>query len=102
MTLFGVRYLTPATIFPQYLDHFIDILPPNYKISMNELLNKHTLLPFYAPFISSDRVEKIIQCMRSGQGNPFAFTGIANSKIQIERSDGTFIALTKGVDYSIK
>jgi hypothetical protein len=56
--------------FPSHLDNLIANLPPGHLYTADILINKHTLYPFYVPFLPAERTARIRQCMRSsGQGS---------------------------------
>ena len=38
--------------FPSHLGDFVDALPSGTELSVAEVLMRHTLLPYYAPFLS--------------------------------------------------
>lgn len=43
--------------FPSHLRDFVDALPSGSELSVAEILMRHTLLPYYAPFLSMRQVE---------------------------------------------
>lgn len=43
--------------FPSHLGEFVDALPSGTELSIAEVLMRHTLLPYYAPFLSMSQVE---------------------------------------------
>ncbi|ALA60653.1 TnsD family Tn7-like transposition protein [Nitrospira moscoviensis] len=51
---------------PSYLDHFVSMLPARASLTTDDIIAKHTLLPFYVPFLSSGRVGEIKRRMRGG------------------------------------
>lgn len=63
--LFGA--LTNATIeLPGYLDYFISILPPGHRYTADDIIDHHTLLPFYQPFLLEQRRQLVRAKMRQG------------------------------------
>ena len=44
-------------------------MPVNATYTVEELINNHTLFPYYAAFIPPDRAEEIIDLMRIGNGD---------------------------------
>jgi Tn7-like transposition protein D/TniQ protein len=47
------------------LDHFLRSLPPSHLYTADELIDKHTTFPFYAPFLPKGRARQIRKLMRS-------------------------------------
>jgi hypothetical protein len=43
--------------FPSHLGDFVDALPSGTELSVAEVLMRHTLLPYYAPFLRMSQVE---------------------------------------------
>jgi hypothetical protein len=72
--LFGDRSHSASVELPSHLDFFVSNLPHGHQLSIDRLINNHTLLPLYAPFIPLDRVELIRKRMRAPNG-----MGIQNS-----------------------
>lgn len=73
--LFGKSYQTVGIGFPRHLDTFIAVLPPAYHEDHTQLINKGSLLPFYAPFLTSTRVEQLRQFMRN-ETSPVRSSGV--------------------------
>lgn len=63
-TLYGLGHYHPHQLMPKQLDAFYNRLPPGYPLSMTELLAKHTLLPYHAPFLDGDAAQVAQQCFR--------------------------------------
>ena len=61
--LFGDRNVTTVVDLPSHLNHLISVLPPGYGYTAQRLIDEHTLLPFYAPFLPLNRVERIREKM---------------------------------------
>jgi len=53
--LFGRRYHRPDLNLPHHLGALAKQIPPEHGITVEEIIQKHTLFPFYAPFLSDDR-----------------------------------------------
>jgi len=83
MDLLGKESATSVIDMPLHLEHLASVLPPNQTYSVDNLIGRHTLFPFYAPFIPSERVEQIREMMRSGGGKRVhAVAGINKSPIR--------------------
>jgi Tn7-like transposition protein D/TniQ len=81
--LLGKEDATSIIDLPLHLGHLASVLPPNQTYSVDNLVRRHTLFPFYAPFIPSERVEQIREMMRSGASNrAHAVAGINKSPIR--------------------
>lgn len=50
---------------PGRINHLIRALPPNHLYTADELIDKHTLFPFYSPFLPRERARLIREAMRS-------------------------------------
>ncbi|QCT04373.1 hypothetical protein E6C60_3665 [Paenibacillus algicola] len=58
--LFGSKTVCAVTDLPAYLNQLQMSIPGN-PISVDTLLNKHTLLPFFRPFMPVERYERILE-----------------------------------------
>jgi hypothetical protein len=64
--LLGDKQATAVIDLPVHLEHLASVLPPNQIYSVDSLIGRHTLYPFYAPFILPNRMEQVRNIMRSG------------------------------------
>jgi hypothetical protein len=64
--LFGTHFAAPVLELPNYLDTLVSRLPPCHKISADQLIDQHTILPFYAPFLSKEMHAEVRTAMRQG------------------------------------
>jgi Tn7-like transposition protein D/TniQ len=46
----------------------ISVLPPGHRYTVDQLIDEHTLLPFYAPFLPPERVVKVRESMAEDRG----------------------------------
>ncbi len=60
--LFGARTVA-AIDLPSSLNHLIAALPPDHRYPVDQLIDNHTLLPFYAPFLPPERVTRLRHSM---------------------------------------
>jgi hypothetical protein len=67
--LLGKESAASVIDMPFHLEHLASVLPPNQTYSVDNLIGRHTLFPFYAPFIGSERVRQVREMMRSGTSN---------------------------------
>lgn len=68
--LFGNPQAWVIVGLPRYLDHLVAALPPGHPCTVDTLINAHTLLPFYSPFVPPKRLAQVRQQMKgetSGQ-----------------------------------
>ncbi len=84
--LFGARVVA-AIDLPSSLNHLIAALPPGHGYSVDQLIDQHTLLPFYAPFLPPERVSRLRRSMaeeRCGGLIYWQAGTILRAKIQLE------------------
>ena len=82
--LFGIRNVIAVVDLPSHLDHLINNLPPGNSYTLSALIDDHTLLPFYGPFLPMDRLERIRQDMCGDQRSTIAARiGTAGSSIPL-------------------
>jgi hypothetical protein len=67
--LFGSANGIVVVSFPSRLGHFVSVLPPGHKYTVDQLIDDHTPLPFYSPFTEPGRVRIIRGEMRGRQDN---------------------------------
>lgn len=65
--LFGSRDITTVVDLPGHLQQFVDRLPHDHPYTVSDLIRKHTLFPFYAPFVPADRAEAAFELLRDGE-----------------------------------
>lgn len=66
--LLGTFGATASVTLPSRLGRLISVLPPGHSYTVERLIDNHTLLPFYSPFLPSKRVESLRQDMRGDNG----------------------------------
>lgn len=57
--LFRSNRFRVSVDFPSRLKRLTDALPPGHHVTTDRLINDHTLLPFFAPFVSAKRLAVI-------------------------------------------
>jgi hypothetical protein len=55
--------------FPSRLDHFVACLPLMHGLKSDTLIQRHTLLPLYAPFLPRERLDRVVATMCGNKGN---------------------------------
>lgn len=64
LELFGARHAVPAIELPHQIERLARILPPGTKYTADYLIQKHTLLPYYAPFLPERSYNIILNNMK--------------------------------------
>ncbi len=69
--------------FPTHLDVLISNLPPGHMYSADQLIDDHTLLPFFLPFMPADRIERTRASMRGFESSSavYSLTGLLTSGV---------------------
>ncbi|MDY0407407.1 TniQ family protein [Paracerasibacillus soli] len=67
--IFGEVNTITSSYFPQYIDRFVNNLPPTSKITVQEIINNHTMFPFYTAFLPKAKTEMIYKIMEKGGTN---------------------------------
>ncbi|RME86875.1 MAG: transposase, partial [Anaerolineae bacterium] len=57
--LFGVVVMSTPVLLARRLRQFIANLPAGHPYTVEQLIDRHTLLPFFAPFLPRERVERL-------------------------------------------
>ena len=68
VTYFGDPHAIATIMLPCRLEHLVTHLPPNTGHIADTLIDKHTLLPFFAPFLPPTRVTQLRDDMCSAKG----------------------------------
>jgi transposase-like protein len=63
--LFGARHGVPAIDLPHKLELLVSALPFGHGYSTDMLIDNHTLLPFYGPFLAEKTYERLRANMKS-------------------------------------
>lgn len=61
--LFGSKCATAVIELPCYLNHLISVLPSGHKYTIEQLIDNHTMLRFYSPFLTEFRVKRLVDSM---------------------------------------
>jgi len=66
---------------PNKLEHLVSVLPPGHRYTVDEFIDNHTMLPFYTPFLPSERARKVRDEMhRVGENQIFERIGLNASR----------------------
>ncbi|MFL5628670.1 MAG: TnsD family transposase [Ktedonobacteraceae bacterium] len=66
--LFGTENAIACVGLPSHLSYFIAQLPPSSNLDAERIIDEHTLLPFFAPFLPPERHIRLRQDMCSSNG----------------------------------
>jgi hypothetical protein len=61
--LFHEKRILTSIYFPQYLKELVDNFPPQSKLTVNEIIEKHTMFPFYTAFLNGELARDIFLMM---------------------------------------
>jgi predicted transcriptional regulator len=79
--LFGDKPVLPSILFPPRLNYFSSQLL-NEKYTADYFIQKHTVLPYYLPFIADDRANKLIEGVKEAGGHVmYLMSGMAASNL---------------------
>jgi Tn7-like transposition protein D/TniQ len=66
--LFGTDQAIACISLPSHLGYLVSQLPPYYNCDINRIIDQHTLLPYFAPFLPPERYTRLRQDMSSNNG----------------------------------
>lgn len=72
--LFGSRCLRAVVDLPSHLEALTSHLPNGHSHTVMQLIQEHTLFPYYAPFLPKERVWRLIDLMRGDGGQAVHMT----------------------------
>ncbi|XWK89101.1 MAG: TnsD family Tn7-like transposition protein [Phormidium sp.] len=85
--LFGTKKAFATIDLPSHLCRLIASLPPGHLYTVDGFINNHTLLPFYSPFCTKERITAIRENMGDGKKLGFHYRiGIVSSRISLPTS----------------
>src|SRR5690625_4573311 len=81
--MFGELIVIRSTFFPKHLNSFVRNLPPTSKLTAEEIINNHTMLPFYTAFLSEEKSDNLSTLMATGSGRPIeTLLGLGGNKVR--------------------
>lgn len=81
---FGEGVIAAVVDLPNRLNHLVATLPPEHLYSVDELIDRHTHYPFYAPFLPHDRALLVRNTMRgSGHNRVAEHIGISAARLKM-------------------
>ncbi|RDI37526.1 TnsD family Tn7-like transposition protein [Falsibacillus pallidus] len=66
--IFGMKTICATTVLPANLNQFSQRIPDNNKYTPDQIIENHTLFPYYSPFIPEDRYLELVRRMREENG----------------------------------
>ena len=66
--LYGVKTVCASATFPANLLKLCERLPQSHINNSSVIIDKHTLLPYYAPFLQEDRYLELRRVMNDDNG----------------------------------
>ncbi|MBD7965949.1 TnsD family Tn7-like transposition protein [Fictibacillus norfolkensis] len=86
LEIFNSSSTCASTIFPTNLKNLCEKLPSPNAYSTDYIINNHTLLPYYSPFLANDRASKLRETMKNEDGkNIFMKSGRTASTVKNEK-----------------
>ncbi|MBX8547387.1 TnsD family transposase [Pseudomonas cichorii] len=77
----GADAFSQNVAFPNHLDDLIDVLPHGTDLKVADIISRHTLLPYYQPFMSQQQSDEVC-AMMAGHGNALMFrVGVIASRL---------------------
>lgn len=84
--VFGRQTVSCTVALPAHFERLHESVPDQYKFDSEQLIAAHTLLPFFAPFLPTERVAVILSQMQEGHGWGIHITaGLVNSTVKSPR-----------------
>ena len=62
--VFNREHITSIIYFPSHIENMIKNMPLGCKYTVNEIINKHTLYPFFTAFMNEDLSTRIFNLMK--------------------------------------
>ena len=82
--MFGRKTVKASIYLPSNISNLVENLPVKCLVDEMDIINNHTLFPFYSAFLSSDTSSKILNSMVKESGlDIYSRAGICASKISI-------------------
>ncbi|WP_127464438.1 TnsD family Tn7-like transposition protein [Paenibacillus pasadenensis] len=81
--MFGSHNICATLLFPSHLSDFCGHLPVPNTYTSDELIENHSFLPYFSPFIPEERTVKLIDSMKKRNGTSiYMMLGLAASEIR--------------------
>ena len=73
--LFGSRHAVAVVDLPNHLEKLVSSLPPGTTLTVDRVIDQHTLFPLFQPFLDSTSCERIRGFMRTRQDSDIKARG---------------------------
>ncbi|HEV2800375.1 MAG TPA: TnsD family Tn7-like transposition protein [Pyrinomonadaceae bacterium] len=84
LDLFGTHNVVASAGLPCRLDLLGEALPPGSEFTVKRLIDEHTLLPYYAPFVPAEREARLRRDMKeSGGTRVYMRSGVMAGKVPL-------------------
>ena len=82
--LFGEKGGGTLATLPTGLDHLVARLPPRASYTAEEFIDSHTLFPYYAPFLPTERAALLRETMKGkGRGHTHILAAITSHRVPL-------------------
>src|ERR1700749_544092 len=82
--LFGARGMSAGVGLPSHLGHLVESLPAKHELTVDRLIDQHTLFPFYSPFLPVERCNRVRKDMQGMKGSTiYNCAGITPSNVRL-------------------
>ncbi len=75
--IYGQNVVSIAADLPNRLADLVAALPPGHALTVDRLIDEHTLYPFYQPFLPAERAAKVRELMRGNETRTGIYSCIA-------------------------
>ncbi len=75
--IYGKDVKSIAADLPNRLDDLVTALPSGHTLTVDQLIDEHTLYPFYQPFLPEKRAKKVRKLMRGNKIRTGIYSSIA-------------------------
>ena len=83
--LFGEHKKTVSHEFPCSLNHLVSVLPDHKNLTVERIIDEHTIYSFFFYFLPKKRAERIKACItESNNDSPNSLLGVNTSKISLQ------------------
>lgn len=81
--LFNKNVIITSVLFPQHLKVLVSNLPPSSKLDVDELIENHTMFPFYTAFLSEKKTNQVFEGMAGSYGGGVEkIVGLGGTKVK--------------------
>ncbi|UQQ36192.1 TnsD family transposase [Paenibacillus polymyxa] len=81
--IFGDKHITASVDLPSKIGGLVERLPITTQITVEQLIMKHTLFPFYSAFLPPGQADAVYRSMAEGSGNDiYSRIGIMGSSVR--------------------